>query len=94
LEYRRTNTIIFDLSEVLIAGLVGIENPLALQLHLPEERESSTFHTVLEAIHREPQDCLFIDDSLTNVRVAKGVGIPGICFTNAEQLRAELETTP
>jgi hypothetical protein len=48
----------------------------------------------LEAIHREPQDCLFVDDSLTNVRVAKGVGIPGIRFVNAGQLRAELETTP
>jgi FMN phosphatase YigB (HAD superfamily) len=203
LEYKRaimTNTLILDLSEVLIAGLVGIEKPLALQLHMPEDqvlsafvgdlfdallcgeisediylqhiihrqawsispdalkrvirrnfhervpgmesllgrlaidhelvllsdhaaewvayirsihpflrlfkaqffsfelkqtkREPSTFHTVLEAIHREPQDCLFIDDSLTNVRVAEGAGIRGIRFVNAGQLRAELETTP
>jgi FMN phosphatase YigB (HAD superfamily) len=58
------------------------------------KREPSTFHTVLEAIHRAPQECLFIDDSLTNVRVAQGAGIRGIRFVNAEQLRAELEITP
>jgi HAD superfamily hydrolase (TIGR01509 family) len=58
------------------------------------KREPSTFHTVLEAIHRAPRDCLFIDDSLTNVRVAQGVGIAGVRFINAGQLRAELETTP
>jgi FMN phosphatase YigB (HAD superfamily) len=189
------NTLIFDLSEVLIAGLVGVEKPLALQLHLPEDkvlsafvgdlfdallcgeisediylqqiidrqvwsispdalkrvirhnfhqrvpgmesllgwlaidhelvllsdhaaewvayirlihpflrlfkvqffsfelkqtkREPSTFLTVLDAIHREPQECLFIDDSLTNVKVAEEVGIPSIRFTNAEQLSME-----
>ncbi len=30
-------TIIFDLSEVLIAGLIGVEQPLALQLGLPAD---------------------------------------------------------
>jgi hypothetical protein len=30
-------TLIFDLSEVLIAGLIGIEKPLAEQLRIPEE---------------------------------------------------------
>ena len=36
-------TIIFDLSEVLIAGLVGIEKSLAPRLHLPEERVLMAF---------------------------------------------------
>ncbi|MEJ2559006.1 MAG: HAD-IA family hydrolase [Anaerolineae bacterium] len=58
------------------------------------KRQPSTFHTVLKAIHRQPQECLFIDDSLTNVRVAQGVGIRGIRFIHAGQLRAELEITP
>jgi FMN phosphatase YigB (HAD superfamily) len=53
------------------------------------KREPSTFHTVLEAIHREPQDCLFIDDNLTNVKVAEESGIRGIRFINAEQLSME-----
>ena len=29
-------TIIFDLSEVLVVGLLGIERPLAVQLRVPE----------------------------------------------------------
>jgi hypothetical protein len=36
-------TLIFDLSEVLIAGLIGIEKPLAEKLQTPEEVVLSAF---------------------------------------------------
>jgi len=36
-------TIIFDLSEVLIAGLIGIEKPLSAQLNAPEEEVLAAF---------------------------------------------------
>ena len=37
-------TIIFDLSEVLIAGLVGIEEPISQLLNLPEQTISEAFY--------------------------------------------------
>ena len=37
------STLIFDLSEVLIAGLIGIERPLAEKLRIPEEVVLSAF---------------------------------------------------
>jgi len=52
--------------------------------------EPSTFRIVLEAIGREPQECLFIDDNPTNVRAATAVGIASIRFASAQQLIADL----
>jgi HAD superfamily hydrolase (TIGR01509 family) len=189
-------TVIFDLSEVLIAGLVGIEGPLALQLRVPEDAllrafggklledlcrgtisegsylaqiierqgwdvsvstlkriirqnlrqcvpgmeeilvrlapkyelvllsdhaaewvayirsihpflevfavqvfsfeigqlksEPSTSQWLLEAIGREPEECLFVDDNPRNVRAASAVGIAGIQFRNAQALKKSL----
>jgi HAD superfamily hydrolase (TIGR01509 family) len=54
------------------------------------KQEQSTFRTVLAAIGREPEECLFIDDNPQNVSVACTVGIPGIVFTSAEALTQEL----
>ena len=42
---RPSRTIIFDLSEVLIAGLIGIEKPLARRLHLPQKAILRVFET-------------------------------------------------
>ncbi len=50
----------------------------------------ATFRAVLDALPAAPEDCLFIDDSPANVRVAGSVGIPGIRFESARQLAAEL----
>jgi HAD superfamily hydrolase (TIGR01509 family) len=41
------DTVIFDLSEVLIAGLKGVEKPLASLLNIPED-------TILEALRDDP----------------------------------------
>jgi len=42
---RPSRTIIFDLSEVLIAGLIGIEKPLARRLHLKPREILPVFET-------------------------------------------------
>lgn len=54
------------------------------------KREPATFQTTLAALGRAPGDCLFIDDSATNVRVARSLGIESIQFTGAPQLTARL----
>ena len=38
----------------------------------------------------EPQDCVFIDDSMANVEGARAVGMDAIHFTSAEALGREL----
>ena len=50
-----TSTIIFDLSEVLIAGILGIEEPLAAVLGIPEQQ-------VLLAFRESPLEQLFCGD--------------------------------
>jgi putative hydrolase of the HAD superfamily len=46
-------TIIFDLSEVLIAGLIGIEEPLSVRLQVPEDEVLAAFGgSLLEALCR------------------------------------------
>jgi len=54
------------------------------------KREPSAFRKVLEAIHREPAECLFIDDYHKNVAVATSVGIPSLRFESAAQLFEQL----
>lgn len=51
------------------------------------KRQSSTFLMVLDRIHREPYQCLFIDDSETNVRAAREKGIPSLRFSGIADLK-------
>jgi HAD superfamily hydrolase (TIGR01509 family) len=53
----------------------------------PEKR---SFELILEELKVKPEDCLFIDDSLTNVTAAKELGITVIQFLSPEQLKADL----
>jgi FMN phosphatase YigB (HAD superfamily) len=55
------------------------------------KQDPDTFVEVLHAMSLAPEECLFIDDSPANVRVAESVGIPGIRFVGAGSLAAELE---
>ena len=50
----------------------------------------STFLKVLEAVGRQPDECLFIDDSPRNVAVAHSIGLPGSVFTSAGDLAHKL----
>jgi len=67
-------TLIFDLSEVLIAGLIGIEKPLAEKLGIPEEVVLSAFGgKLLEDICRGK---ISEQHYLTTIREQQGWDIP------------------
>ena len=55
------------------------------------KKDPHTFNIVLDQIAVNPQNCLFIDDNVNNVRVAESVGIVSIQFENAKQLSSELK---
>jgi len=45
-----------------------------------------------DALHLEPQQCLFVDDREGNCAAARQVGMPAVRFQGADALRSELET--
>ena len=49
------------------------------------------YQVLLNRFQLLPQECLFIDDNIRNVKAAEAIAIPGIHFHNPEQLRSELE---
>ncbi len=65
---------------IIISGLEGVAKP--------DER---IFEILLERTGRQAAECLFVDDSLTNVAAAEKMGFQVIHFQNPEQLRSELE---
>ena len=90
--------IISDLSEVIIEGFMGIGKELSPILHIPLDKielesikeDSITFVKVLDKINAKPEETIFIDDLITNINVAKSIGIEGIQFINAKQLEEDL----
>ena len=54
--------------------------------------DEQTFRTVLDLTQVVPEETLFIDDYERNVRNAEEVGIHGIIFQDAEQLKQELHS--
>lgn len=65
--------------EVVISAQVGLVKP-----------DPAIFHLLLDRLQRLAGECLFIDDTLTNVQAASELGFQGIHFTSPEQLRDEL----
>jgi glucose-1-phosphatase len=49
------------------------------------------YHEVLHRLGVDPGDCIFIDDAQENVDAAVAVGMRGIHFMNATQLRTDLK---
>ena len=49
------------------------------------------YRILLDRYGLKAEECVFIDDNPANVAGAEAVGIKGILFKNAEQLRAELD---
>ena len=49
------------------------------------------YHKLLDRYDVKPEDAIFIDDNLRNVKAARELGIETIHFTSPEQLRAELK---
>jgi len=68
---------LFD--DMVISGAVGFVKP-----------EPEIFHLMLEKIGRPAHECLFIDDSLSNIEQANKIGFETIHFESAGQLEAEL----
>ena len=52
--------------------------------------EAAAFLRTLEQMAAKPQECLFIDDSQTNVDAANALGIGGVLFVTAADLKIEL----
>ena len=48
------------------------------------------FQVLLDRYGLKAEECTFVDDNPDNVAAAKGMGMQGILFTNAETLRKEL----
>ena len=70
----------FDLlDDMVISGEVGHAKP-----------DPEIFQVLLERIGRPPEECLFIDDALPNIRQAQRMGFGTIHFQSPEQLRTAL----
>lgn len=48
------------------------------------------FQVLLDRYQLKAEECIFIDDNPTNVAAAEKLGMQGIAFTNAEELRKQL----
>lgn len=70
---------LFD--HILISAQIGVMKP-----------DPTAFRVALQALQAAPQQTLFIDDSLVNVRGAQALGLHGILFRPDTDLRAELTT--
>lgn len=67
------------LDDIVISGEVG---------HIKPDPE--IFQIMLKKIGRPAQECLFIDDSLTNIHQAQKMGFATIHFQSPEQLETSL----
>ena len=52
---------------------------------------SEFYHVLLDRYNLQPQETLFIDDNLRNVKAAEALGMTSIHFQSPEQLKRELE---
>jgi HAD superfamily hydrolase (TIGR01509 family) len=58
--------------------------------HQVSKPEPQAFLRTLEQMAAKPDECLFIDDSRNNVDAANALGIGGVLFVTAEELKVEL----
>lgn len=52
--------------------------------------DPASFLNVLKKLNALPEECIFIDDSKTNIAAAEKLGIKSILFSDAKNLRAKL----
>jgi 2-haloacid dehalogenase len=78
--YMRERHDFFDLfDDMVISGEVGHVKP-----------EPEIFQILLDKIGRPAEECLFIDDSLTNIGQAQKLGFATILFQSPQQLESSL----
>lgn len=66
----------------VVSGFEGVKKP-----------DPKIYNILMERYHLNPEECLFIDDSPANIDAGRAVGIQGILFTDAQSLRAQLESS-
>lgn len=69
---------IFD--QIILSGNEGISKP-----------DAKIFEITLERLGKNPENCIFIDDSPTNVEAARRLGMGGIIYQNFNQFKQEME---
>ena len=65
--------------EIVLSGEVKVNKP-----------DPAIYHILLERINRQPQECIFIDDSAANIEAAQQLGFQAIHFQSPAQLRQDL----
>lgn len=53
--------------------------------------DKKSYELVVERLGVKPEECVFIDDHLPNIKAAEEMGITGIQFLNARQLEENLK---
>jgi 2-haloacid dehalogenase len=76
---RRKHAFFDLLDDMVVSGEVGHVKP-----------DPEIYQVLLDRIKRPAQECLFIDDSLPNIRQAQALGFAVIHFQSPEQLEASL----
>jgi 2-haloacid dehalogenase len=72
---------VFDLFEdIVVSGEVKLIKP-----------DPAIFHLLLQRIHREPRECLLVDDSVKNIETAQKMGFATHHFTSPSLLKMELQ---
>ncbi len=71
--------VLAEIEAILVSGEVGLAKP-----------DPAIFELLLERHGVDRRLAVFVDDSQANVDAAAGVGLRGLLFTGAEQLRADL----
>lgn len=66
--------------DVVVSGQVAMIKP-----------DAEIYQTLLQRNGLEPQDCIFIDDSMANVEGARALGIDAIHFTDPDALELALK---
>ena len=65
--------------DIVVSGEVKLVKP-----------DPAIFQLLLRKIHRQPEECLLVDDSLNNIQAAQKMGFSTIHFTSPPQLESEL----
>lgn len=62
---------------------------VSYKLKMIKPKEDIYFYT-LKKLGRKPEEIVFIDDNLENIKTAKGLGMHGILFKSLEQVEKDL----
>ncbi len=78
-EAREHFSILQMIDRYVVSGAEGLVKP-----------DPRLFQVLIDRYNLNVEECIFIDDNPTNVEVACRMGMQGIVFTNAENLRKQL----